>query len=120
MIVGFGGFLGTAARFGSVRLISNLTTISFPYGTLFVNIAGSFLIGILYALGNKTTILSPEMRLLLATGFCGGFTTFSTFALDCVNLMRDEQYISIFLYIFISIILGILAVLMGIWLIKLL
>ena len=119
LIAGVGGFFGTVARFGSVRFIAQFTNVSFPYGTLFVNIAGSFLIGILFALSAKTTIMSSEMKILLTTGFCGGFTTFSTFALDCVHLINDEQYLSVASYLFISIFSGILAVFLGIWIIKL-
>ena len=118
LIVGLGGFFGTVVRFGSVKFIAQFTNISFPYGTLFVNIIGSFIIGILFALSSKTTIMSSEMRLLLTTGFCGGFTTFSTFALDCVHLINDEQYFAVASYLLISIIVGILAVFLGIWIIK--
>ena len=83
-----------------------------------LNIFGCLLIGILYALGEKGDILSPQTRLLLITGFCGGFTTFSTFAFENMNLLRTGDYIYFVLYIFLSILLGIAGVFLGIACIK--
>jgi CrcB protein len=76
LIVGLGGFLGTIARYlvSRINLMENF--LSLPLGTLTVNVTGSFLIGFLTGLANKSEILSADMRLFLMAGFCGGFTTF--------------------------------------------
>lgn len=118
LIIGTGGFLGTVSRYLSQRLISYYLSVSFPFGTFFVNILGCFLVGLIFGIGEKSNTLSPEVRMFLMVGFCGGFTTFSTFSLDCINLMRDAQYIYLLTYISLSVILGLIATLGGITLIK--
>jgi len=118
LITGAGGFSGSGLRYLSQRMISHYFPVSFPFGTLFVNIAGSFHIGLLFALTDKTRILTPDMRMFLAIGFCGGFTTFSSFALDGYGLLKDSAYLYFTTYVFSNIILCILAVIAGIWLIK--
>jgi CrcB protein len=118
LIIGTGGFLGTIARYLTQQGISKILPILFPYGTLAVNIAGCFLIGIIYALADRGNALSPEWRIFLTTGFCGGYTTFSTFSYESYNLIRDEQYLYLSLYIGLSVILGIMATFLGIILIK--
>ncbi len=117
-IVGMGGFLGSGSRYLFQRVISDHISISFPSGTLLINIAGSFLIGIIFALGDKTKIMTPEIRMFLAVGFCGGFTTFSSFSLDAYGLMKDGQYFYFSAYLVSSVMLCILATFAGIWLIK--
>jgi fluoride exporter len=117
-ITGAGGFLGSGFRYLAQRMISIYLPVSFPFGTLFINITGSFLIGIIFAVGDKTRILSPEMRMFLAVGVCGGFTTFSTFSLDVFTLLQDRAYLYSSLYIVSSVLLSILATIAGIWLIK--
>jgi len=118
LITGAGGFLGSGIRYLSQRFIAHYLPVSFPYGTLLINITGSFLIGIIFALGDKSRILSPDMRMFLAVGFCGGFTTFSSFSLDSYGLLRDNEYLYFSVYLISSIVLSILAVIAGIWLIK--
>lgn len=118
LLVGAGGFIGSIARFLSQQLIARYYPSSFPWGTLAVNITGCFIIGVVYALGEKGNLLSPEMRLLLATGFCGGFTTFSSFAYENIALMRDGQLLYTFLYIAGSVIIGLLAAYLGVFIIK--
>lgn len=118
LLVGAGGFAGSVARFLSQQLIAHYYPSSFPWGTLFVNIVGCFIIGVIYAFGEKGNLLSPEMRLLLATGFCGGFTTFSSFAYDNISLMRDGELLYTFLYIAASIIIGFLAAYIGVFIVK--
>lgn len=117
-ITGAGGFLGSGLRYLVQRLFAVLLPVTFPFATLSINILGSLLIGIIYAIGDKSGILSPEVRMFLAVGVCGGFTTFSTFSLDTVNLMRDGEYLYVTIYIFASVLLSILATLSGIWIIK--
>ena len=118
LITGAGGFFGSGLRYLSQRWIAQLLPVSFPYGTLFINILGSFLIGIIFALGDKTRVLTPEMRMFLAVGFCGGFTTFSSFSLDSYGLLKDGQYLYFSIYMIASIAACISAVIASIWLIK--
>jgi CrcB protein len=87
-------------------------------GTFLVNISGCLLIGIFYALSEKGNLLTPEWRLFLTTGFCGGFTTFSSFAYENVNLLRNSDFLYFGLYILSSVVLGIAGVYLGIFLIK--
>lgn len=109
LIIGAGGFLGSIARYLSQQGISKMIPVLFPYGTLAVNIIGCFLIGIFYALSERTQALTPEWRLFLTTGFCGGYTTFSTFTYDAYQLIREGQYVSVSVYAAVSVFAGILA-----------
>jgi fluoride exporter len=113
LIVGFGGFIGTVARYSISRYFQeNLTTI-FPWSTFLINIAGSLLIGIIYGISEKNDLISPDMRLFLAVGICGGFTTFSTFSNDAFLLMRSQEWMRFALYTTLSFFLGLLAVYFG-------
>ena len=104
LLVALGGAGGSVLRY----LLSNINT-SFPWGTFAVNVLGSFLIGLLVGLMSKG-VLSPEMKLLLVTGFCGGFTTFSTFANESFSMMKAGDVLLTALYVGVSVIIGILAV----------
>jgi fluoride exporter len=118
LIVGFGSFFGGGSRYLVQQYITKQIPSSFPYGTLIVNIIGCFIIGLIFALSEKADVISTEMRLLLATGFCGGFTTFSSFSLENLGLLRDGQYFYVFAYIGLSIFAGFLATYLGMLLIK--
>ncbi len=118
ILVGAGSFAGGVARYLTQLLVQKYYPSSFPFGTLFINITGCFIIGVIYALADKGNLLSPGMRLLLATGFCGGFTTFSSFAFENISLLRDGEFFYTSLYILLSVIIGLLAVYLGILLIK--
>lgn len=118
MIIGAGGFLGSVARYLTQQSFSRILPVVFPYGTLTVNILGCFLIGIIYALADRSNALSPEWRLFLTTGFCGGFTTFSAFSLEAYNLMRDEEYFFLSLYVSMSVVMGIFATFLAITIIR--
>lgn len=89
-----------------------------PWATFSVNILGCFIIGVVYALAEKSTTGSPQIRLLLTTGFCGGFTTFSAFAYENIQLFKIEGATSALIYIGLSVFLGIGATLLGISLFK--
>lgn len=104
LLVALGGAVGSVLRY----LLSGINT-SFPWGTFAVNILGSLLIGILVGLVSKG-VLSPEMKLLMVTGFCGGFTTFSTFANESFGMMKDGDVLQMALYVGVSVVIGILAV----------
>ena len=108
LLVALCGASGSVCRY----LISKMIASSFPWGTFAVNIVGSLLIGLLIGLGGKGN-LSPEMKLLLVTGFCGGFTTFSTFANESFTMLKAGDALLAALYIGISIIIGIMAVWLG-------
>ena len=108
LLVAIGGALGSVGRY----LVSRWLEGSFPWGTLTVNLVGSLLIGLLTGWVGKG-VLSPEMKLLLVTGFCGGFTTFSTFACESFNMMKAGDALTVALYIGGSVSLGILAVWLG-------
>lgn len=110
LIVGLGGFLGSVAR----HLCNNwLKASSFPLSTFLVNGLGSFIIGVVLGYWLKTTTPSDNWRLFLATGICGGFTTFSAFAFENLTLLRNGQYSYLILNIFGSILLSLLLVWLG-------
>lgn len=111
-----GGGTGSILRFGLQQLISKRFPLEhFPWSTLTVNIIGSFLIGLFYALSIRLHF-SAEYRLLLTAGLCGGFTTFSTFSNENLQLLKGGCYGSFLLYATFSIVIGIMAVAAGNWL----
>lgn len=112
-IVGAGSFLGGISRFLTSRFIQNTFISSFPYGTFVVNIVGCFLIGLFYGLSEKNGLMSAEWRMFLTVGFCGGFTTFSTFANENIALLRDGNIFYFALYTGLSVFIGILATWLG-------
>jgi len=113
-LIGAGGFAGTVARYLLYRLVQVLfPMLLFPAATLCVNVAGSFIIGILYSLTDSQTLVSPELRLILATGFCGGFTTFSAFAYENFSFIKTGNVSLFIIYTVISIIAGLAAVYFG-------
>lgn len=105
-----GGGLGSVARHYAVLAAARLFGEAFPYGTLFVNVLGSLLIGVVIELGALKWQVSPEMRALIVTGFLGGFTTFSAFSLDVLKLAETGQGITAAAYIAASVFLSLLAV----------
>ncbi|HOF99221.1 MAG TPA: fluoride efflux transporter CrcB [Paludibacteraceae bacterium] len=113
LIVGLGGFFGTMARYLVYRINLLENFLSLPLGTLTVNVSGSFLIGILTGLASKSELLSADMRLFLMAGFCGGFTTFSSFTNENLQLIQNGQFLSAAVYTVISLLLGFLAVFLG-------
>ncbi len=117
-MVGLGGFLGTIGRYLVLRYFQLNFETAFPWGTLVVNIGGSFLIGIFYGLSERSHIMPAEWRLFLTVGLCGGFTTFSTVSNDAFILLQGKEILRMASYIGFSFFLGILAVFMGRTLIK--
>lgn len=113
LIIGTGGFLGSIARYLVSQLNLSVSFHSIPVGTLTVNVAGSFLIGFLTGIAEKSMILTPEWRLFLMVGLCGGFTTFSAFANENLMLIHNGQGLAVLLYTGLSIFLGFLAVYLG-------
>lgn len=90
LIIAAGAALGANARYLVNLWAASRFGADFPYGTLLVNITGSFILGFLLAVSTERFDLSPEMRLLLATGFLGSYTTFSSYAVESLNLWRDD------------------------------
>ena len=113
-----GSSIGGAARYLSQEFVQKNFPSFIPLSTLSVNIVGSFIIGIIYALAEKSKI-SAEVRILIATGFCGGFTTFSSFAFENVKLMQDGEFFNTALYVVLSLVIGFVAVYLGILFTKL-
>ncbi|MDD5184702.1 MAG: fluoride efflux transporter CrcB [Paludibacter sp.] len=113
LFIGLGGFIGTIARFGVSKLNIYWHFLSIPMGTLTVNVLGSFLIGILVGISQKSDLLSPDLRLFLMVGVCGGFTTFSSFSAENLMLMQNGQFLTAFIYTASSLLLGFLAVYLG-------
>ncbi len=114
ILIGTGGFLGSISRFLASRLVQNSFPSSFPYGTFLVNILGCFLIGLIYGVSEKGALLNPGWKMFLAVGFCGGFTTFSTFANENLLMLRDGDFFHFSIYTGLSIFLGITATFIGV------
>lgn len=113
LIAGLGGFMGTCLRYLTGRLCHLWELGGFPLGTFVVNIVGSFIIGALLGLAERNNFITPTMNVLLVTGFCGGFTTFSSFADDIFLLMQQRNWTIFAIYTSLSIILGVFFVWMG-------
>lgn len=114
LFIFLGGGIGSVLRYLISMCINQRTAGVFPWGTLAVNISGCVLIGFFYALSSRMQI-SNEMRLLLTIGLCGGFTTFSTFGNESLQLLKSGLYLSFFAYVCGSLILGISGVMLGTW-----
>jgi len=113
-LIGSGGFLGSIARYLTSRTIDGKINSIFPYGTLTVNIIGSFILGLIYSWIARKADGSENLKLILATGFCGGFTTFSAFAYENLNLLEQKMSGISVIYIIVSLIFGVLAVMAGV------
>jgi CrcB protein len=107
-----GGMLGTLARFSIGGWVHTWAGAAFPWGTLAINLLGSFLLGLAMR-GAELSSLSPEIRGMITVGFCGAFTTFSTFTFETISLMQAGARVRASLYAFGSLGMGIVAVALG-------
>lgn len=120
-LVGIGGFIGSVSRYLLSRHVQNWfdatfrygSFFSFPYGTLAVNILGCFILGLLIGLSEKGQLLTPEWRLFLMAGICGGFTTFSTFTGENMSFLRDGEFFYFLVYTGLSVFLSLVAIYLG-------
>jgi CrcB protein len=109
LMVGIGGCLGSVVRFWLGGYIGSKMGARFPYGTFVINITGSFLIGLVFALLTVKTQWSPNWRYLIPIGFLGGYTTFSSFEYETLRAMQDGQIRVGFLYVALSVVVGFVA-----------
>lgn len=118
LIIGIGGFLGSVSRYLTSVMVSKSWPSITILGTFAANVLGCFLLGIIYGLYLKYDGFNNGWRLFLATGFCGGYTTFSSFAFENVEMLQSGNYKMFITYTLTSLILGIVAVFGGLLLIK--
>lgn len=118
LLVGLGGGLGSILRYLTSLLTEKYNTSIFPFATFTVNILGCFVIGLLIGWVGQNIHENQSLKLLLITGFCGGYTTFSAFASENLALMQNHYYGTAILYSLASIIIGILAVWVGLTIAK--
>ncbi len=96
LFVAAGAAVGGSFRYWLSGFIQRILPVSFPYGTLAVNILGSFILGFIIFYFDARELLSPGFRIALTIGFCGGFTTFSTFSYETLGFLRDSEYLLAF------------------------
>jgi fluoride exporter len=113
LYVAVGSAIGGVSRYLMGGLIQRLLDTTFPAGTLLINISGSFLLGAILRYAIETPTLSPEIRAFLTIGFCGGYTTFSTFSYETVALLEDGEWTRAGLYVGASVLLSLLGVFLG-------
>ena len=119
LILFFGGGLGTLLRFGATKLANPIAPY-FYWGTFSVNIIGSLLLGFIVGMGFKNPSIATEnWFIFISIGLCGGFTTFSTFALENQELLKTGHYLDFIIYLTASVVLGIFSIGLGFWLSKL-
>ncbi len=110
LVVSIGAALGGGLRYWFSGFVYKFLPATFPYGTLIINIAGSFILGIVMFYLNEKEMISHEVRLFLTVGFCGGFTTFSTFSYETINLIKDAQYMGAAFNVFLNVALSLLGI----------
>jgi len=116
--VAAGGAVGAVGRFGVVSLTGAVLGHGFPYGTLIVNVAGSFILGAVIEVSALVWSPSPEIRAMIVIGVLGAFTTFSTFSLDAVTLMTRGETVNALLYVAVSVVASIGALWAGMTLLR--
>ncbi len=107
-IIGMGGMLGSIARYLTSQMFNRYLSNPLPLGTLMVNVIGAFLIGLIIGLGERYRWFTEPWHFFLAIGFCGSFTTYSTFAYENYSLIKEGHFSTLIFYITISLVAGIL------------
>lgn len=118
LLVGLGGFLGAISRYGTYKLFQLFNISDFPISTLTINILGSLLIGFFTEFFFNLRTENTGLVLFLTVGLCGGFTTFSAFSFENITLLKDGQFMMAFIYILSSVLGGLIALFLGIYLAK--
>lgn len=116
--IGAGSFVGGVARYLLSHVVQANVPSGFPWGTMVVNILGCFFIGLLYGLFERGSIMNGDLRVFLTTGFCGGFTTFSTFMHENYALLSDDRFAQCAAYSVMSFAVGLFAAYAGHWVVK--
>ncbi len=110
------GGLGSVMRFSLGKWIASFNNTYFPYGTLAINIIACFMVGLVISLADHRQLISPSTKVFLTIGFCGGFSTFSTFSAETISLMQNGFYLSTVVYVASSLLLCIAATYAGLFL----
>lgn len=117
IVIFIGSGFGGISRYGLSKLVNNFHTFSFPFGTFIVNLVACFILGITIGLVDQKNLLPPTSKLFLTVGFCGGFSTFSTFSNETLQLFQQGNFLTAFLYVFFSIFVCILSLFFGLLLV---
>ncbi len=117
VLVALFGAIGSVSRFALIQATPKITYVNFPVGTILVNLIGSFFIGVVASMFDKH-LLSSEVRTFVVFGFLGGFTTFSAFTYEVFNLVKSGNYLNLFVYLFVSIVVSLFLFYFGYKLVK--
>lgn len=120
ILVAIGAAFGGLMRYWVSGAVHNMIPYGFPSGTLVVNILGSFVLGFTVFYFDRLELISPELRVMLTVGFCGGFTTFSSFSFETINLLRDSEFLLAFMNIGLNLFLTLTAVVLSYYLARVL
>lgn len=118
LLVGLGSAGGGILRYLTGKLVHGIIPTQFPLGTMAVNVIGCFLIGLVYCIFSRGTSADTNMQLLLATGFCGGFTTFSSFIHENYAMLENGNILQLAIYTGLSVVLGFIALYLAVYLVK--
>jgi len=118
ILVSLGGAIGSFARYVIATWFTKLLPSAFPSGTFAVNVVGCLVIGIAYGLSERYGWFTPDMRLFIATGICGGFTTFSSFAYENIKLLQEGNYLTFAMYSLVSYVVGLFSAFGGLIAVK--